>query len=489
MNKTNKYRNQKGKISLACAGLSAVVLGACGATMATATDMPVTINVDSTGQSISLSSNTVSLNMNPGTVALQTGAVTVTVGSGNESGYRLQVSATDGTDLKMQGENATDDVIPTLPTLAEGYTDSTFQANYWGWRVGNSGNYFAFPDTTSSPLEIASSTSKTNGAETVFTFAAKADYHTVPGTYATTLNFQVTPYIVVPTIGMDDLEYMQDIATYSSSDIAAIVNNTPSGETFSLKDSRDETSYTIAKLADGKVWMTSNLNLTGGTKLDSTGSNVPSGYTQSNPYYTLPTSTAISSGTSVPNDQFSSDSGEYVFNTGNNTTTCNSSTPCNSYYSWLVATAGGKDANGSAVTGNGNDTAYSICPKGWKLPTSGNRDDSSATSTTGYKKGDFYKMLVAYGMNGDGYYANSGTTPTGSTIYSAISATPTPNFLLAGLYSSGSFNNGGPNGYYWSASSYSDTNAYSLSFNSGYAGSANYYVRRNGFSVRCLLSE
>ena len=267
--------------------------------------------------------------------------------------------------------------------------------------------------------------------------------------------------------------YMQDL---TASTIATLLPNV--GSTATVKDSRDKQEYTIAKLADGKYWMVSNLNLAGGTTLNASDSNVPS-----DNYYTLPASTAISSGTSVPSDQFSSDTTAYVFNTGNNTTTCNSSTPCNSYYSWLAATAGGKDSSGNAVSTNGYNAAYSICPKGWRLPTS-TTSNASAQSNNNWKTGDWYALATAYGANLESnYYQNSGT------FYTNAGPGTTPSFLLAGFYSNGSFYNGGSYGYYWSSTACSSTGAYGLDFNSGYVYSALSYYRRRGYSVRCVYGS
>ena len=256
-----------------------------------------------------------------------------------------------------------------------------------------------------------------------------------------------------------------------------------------VKDTRDGKTYTVQRLADGKCWMTSNLNLAGGTKLDSEGSNVPAGYTQANPYYTLPASETISSGTSLNNrtdetKPFSSDTVDYVFNSSNNTTDCTSSKPCNSYYSWLAATAGGKDASGSAVTSDGYNTAYSICPKGWRLPTA--TTEGVSRDNGGYTGGDFYRMILGY-MNGAtslnrGYYDNTDPNP----FYTNAGPGTTPNFLLAGRYISGSFLNGGSSGFYWPATSYSSTNGYTLYFYSGSVYSADTNARRYGFSVRCV---
>jgi uncharacterized protein (TIGR02145 family) len=51
---------------------------------------------------------------------------------------------------------------------------------------------------------------------------------------------------------------------------------------------------------------------------------------------------------------------------------------------------------------------------------------------------------------------------------------------------SGAVNNEWNNGYYWSASPNSATNAYSLNFNSGGVNPQNNNVRGYGFPVRCV---
>ena len=238
-------------------------------------------------------------------------------------------------------------------------------------------------------------------------------------------------------------------------------------------DKRDNQAYTVAKLADGKCWMTTNLNLAGGTKLDSYGSDVPAGYTQSNPYYTLPASSTSG---------FSSDTAAYVYNSGNTTSTC-TSPGCYSYYSWLAATAGGKDSSGSSVTSDGYNVAYSICPKGWRLPTA-TTSNANAQNNNNWKTGDFYALATAYGADLESNYSRSF-----STFYNNAGPGTTPNFMLAGFYYSSSLYNGGSDGYYWSSTSNSSSNAYYLSFHSSYVTSANDRSRRIGHSVRCLKKK
>lgn len=360
------------------------------------------------------------------------------------------MSTTSGNTNLVNTEDNTK-VIETLPTLAGGYTDSTFIANKWGYKKNrNTDNYNSFPATQT----LLENDERTNEDIASLRFGTKIDYLQESGTYATNIEFNLVANPLV--------DYMQNLNP-------ALCTTTP----MTVVDKRDNKEYTIARLKDGQCWMTSNLNLAGGTTLNASDSDVPT-----DNYFTLPASSATG---------FDDDTKAYVYNTGNETTSqadCTSTQACNSYYSWLAATAGGKDASGNAVTGNGPDTAYSVCPKNWRLPKSGNQSDTSATSTTGYKKGDFYKLATAYGANLESsYYQNT-------TAFNTNAGPGTlPNFLLAGYYLSSSFYNGGTRGYYWSSSSYSSTNAYDLYFYSSYVYSASRDTRRYGFSVRCILND
>ena len=368
------------------------------------------------------------------------GVSSVAVKTGSATGTTVGTVTTSGGTVAGLGNNAT---YYLVPTFAEGYKFSAW-ANDSG-SVGTLG---------------------TAGADGVVTYTV-GDQVEVGDINSVTLASEL------------DKIYMQTMVA------SQCVTTGPT----TVTDSRDDKEYTVQRLADGKCWMTSNLNLAGGTALYSDDSNVPAtGYTKAsgNAYYTLPASQTITSGTSLPESAFSDNSTAYVFNTGNETTSqsdCTSSKPCNSYYSWLAATAGGKDASGSAVTSNGYNTAYSICPKGWRLPTS-TTSNASATTSPNWKTGDWYALATAYGADlSSQHYQNA------ATFYNNAGPGTTPNILLAGSYYSGSFRNGGSSGAYWSATSSSNTNGYDLYFYSGSVYSADGSSRRYGFSVRCVLAE
>ncbi|MBO7657683.1 DUF1566 domain-containing protein, partial [Candidatus Saccharibacteria bacterium] len=212
---------------------------------------------------------------------------------------------------------------------------------------------------------------------------------------------------------------MQD---FTASDAAAMAT----GEARILKDSRDSQNYTVAKLPDGKVWMTQNLNLPGGTTLTSADSNVTSNYT-------LPASSTSG---------FSSDSTAYVYNSGR--TNC-SSPGCYSYYSYAAATAGTNPSSGAATS--------DICPKGWRLPT----------------QSEFNTLISSY---------STGSALTGSPFLA----------VYGGSYYSSSFvDSGGSVGHYWSSTASNSSNAYGLLFGSNNAR-VDYYYKSYGDSVRCVKS-
>ena len=236
--------------------------------------------------------------------------------------------------------------------------------------------------------------------------------------------------------------------------------------------------------------MTTSLNLAGGTALYSDDSDVAATNTRTSgtPYYTLPVSSKSG---------FLDDNVAYVYNTGKENhpahgstaaTTCtpsNSSTgDCDSYYSWLAATVGGKDANGNTVTSNGHNTAYSICPKGWRLPTA-TTSNAPAQTNPNWKTGDFYKLATAYGVDLESQYDDEGS----ATFYNNVGPGTLPNFLLAGVYWESSFSIGGREGYYWTSSADSTAFAYSLRFSSSYVNSAGFLGHNYGFPVRCILRE
>ena len=426
--------------------------------------------------------SSIELDLTPSTsgVAFGTTDLSVSVGTNNPWGYQLLMSSTS-TDLARTAALA-DNTTPVIPTMAlasgvDGYNASDFESsstntytlNKWGYKLSTDSLFV--PMVANESIILKSTNTNANTSSTTLNFAAKVDSSQPAGTYSNTITLTA---VVNPKP-----RYMQDPSGWRNE--VANIGDYVEG----VIDTRDGKTYTVARLADNKVWMTTNLDLTGGTKLYSDDSDVPSGHNRGegandNPYYTLPGSST---------NGFDDNTVAFVYNSGNRTSACTSAnTGCYSYYSWLAATAGGKDANNNAVTSNGGNAAYSICPAGWRLPTA-TTSNASATSNNNWKTGDFYALASAYGASLEGNYSDDSSATGGNFNTNAGPTSTLPKFLLGGYYYNSLFNGGGPIGGYWSATSRSSSNAYDLGFSLSFVSSAYSDGRRSGFSVRCILED
>jgi uncharacterized protein (TIGR02145 family) len=102
-------------------------------------------------------------------------------------------------------------------------------------------------------------------------------------------------------------------------------------------------------------------------------------------------------------------------------------------------------------------TTTSICPSGWRLPTS-NGGEFTALNTV----------------------INGGLTNTDAGLIG------TPWLAQRGGNWSNSFGTQGSGGFYWSSTQLSATNAYFLYFGSTFVGPASSYNKNGGFAVRCV---
>ncbi len=223
----------------------------------------------------------------------------------------------------------------------------------------------------------------------------------------------------------------------------------------SLTDSRGGTTrtYDVAKLADGKCWMLTNLKLgssSGTITLTPADSNVASNFTLPQ----LTTSGAIQYDLPRVYGPVPDDTGSGTTNYGY-------------LYNFAAATAG--ETRTSLTTGNAQ---HSICPANWRLPTGG-----------GGSGNDFGDLDIAFG--GTGNLVESGEAniakwqPTGPFWGS-----------FSGLWGVSFVGQGGA-GYLWSASAYPDSpgGAFFAAFGPssvlpGGVGSPRY----SGVGLRCLLN-
>ena len=253
-----------------------------------------------------------------------------------------------------------------------------------------------------------------------------------------------------------------------------------------LDDRAGQKSYTVKKLADGKCWMTESLALPAGAVLNASNSDLDGTKVSS---YTIPTSTAQF--TNSPAYDIEAMNSDYT-----NTTNDPRGYKTGNYYSWRTATAGtgrggssaantSKDPFNQSMSTRNNNTLVSICPKGWRLPTSGNNSTTGTTdvttpgSATNLVNGDFAALYRAYG--------GTGTSGSDTTMYAQMTGTSYgPNLSLSGNVNTGGRSFAGSYGYFWSSTVSDYRNAYLLVLSTSYVYSQSTNNKYYGFSVRCL---
>ena len=270
-----------------------------------------------------------------------------------------------------------------------------------------------------------------------------------------------------------------------------------------LTDQRDNNTYAIARLADGKCWMIENMRLENTATGNSDGS-LAQGYNSSFAGLADPEEPSLFANVTTANSLYSTDgstektiSGSYQgyrfprYNNQNITSRADTITTNNNnvysygnYYTWAAAIADTTHYS----TNNQSATGTSICPSGWHLPIGGNKSNESnnefwAYIVTGLNNGT---NPANYDSNTQPYYTG---TPEGSDVSNKLRSYPN-NFLYSGDVYSGSVGLRGSFGSYWSSTAYSSYYAYYLYLysTSVYPGTY-YYYKYNGRSIRCLSSS
>lgn len=156
----------------------------------------------------------------------------------------------------------------------------------------------------------------------------------------------------------------QNMQNISYDNLNSLVPNT--GDSTTLKDTRDGQRYTVAKLADGNVWMIDNLNLGAVNfteKLTSANTNI-TGEINASTFLGW----KVSSGSYNDYSKY-----EFIPVDGSDST---SLTKYGTLYNYRVATAG-------TIYGdkNTNDATQDICPAGWRLPTGGSSGEFQGLKT------------------------------------------------------------------------------------------------------------
>ena len=259
-------------------------------------------------------------------------------------------------------------------------------------------------------------------------------------------------------------KYMQNVSEWGGS-IAP-------GETITVMDSRDSQEYTVARLADNKLWMTKNL------RLDLSKANITAENTN-NPtqaFLTAASTAASSDEWCTSTESTCTDQIKYnTSNIGNQTIDSDGHKydEYGVYYNYYTATAG----NGGSNVSNGT-VAGDICPAGWHLPSGTNVSGAPSTWT-----GEYWGLIssIGGGIASDNSNYDDLIGPNG---VARMKASPN-NFVNSGYFVYYGYNEGAE-GYYWTSLKASSDYPFYLSLKSNEVKDSITYPLFLGLTIRCV---
>lgn len=420
--------------------------------------------------------------------------------SGNDiSNWAMKVSAVSGT---------------YAPTITNGF-----------------GSFSAVPSTYTEVAQFNSATDSANGTNigsTINTTYAAYISNTQPaGTYTG----QVKYVLVHPDYNVSSARTMQNIAEWENELLPEVQ--------VTAIDDRDNTEYTVAKMKDGNIWMTQNLDLCIGctstakltsentdlnqydTNGDGTGTTfagysvdsttgvitwTPSGSTMTgspatitNFAYTTEANNSVSgwnNSDTLPriaegeNAIITSKNVYYETTVENNITTTALQKCINSgkaeafckhnyvgnYYNFTAAVA--MNDTSSYVT-NYTVMPNSVCPAGWRLPKGLTQNGSTVNIS------EFNNLLDVYDITSDNDIEGGTDVGYADGGFNRLINNPLF-FTRSGLVNNKTLYNSGTYSGYWSSTIAGDGQSYSIASSSTVLRPAYVSTRNNGRSVRCL---
>ena len=460
---------------------------------------------------VSLSSSDLTIsNLSPGGTA-ESNIITATVST--NAGYGYYLSATTGTAGGSTSlVNSADSTYSFTNLSSNAATLSAIPDDKWGysysidngatWVSGDNGSaltgYNGLPldadDSGATGVKLLSSDSFATSGSVKFKIGARASSSQAAGIYTGTVNFYAVtnPAPEPPTQSscssspmlstvVSGINYMQDI---NSGNSATVLSALTAGDTYQIKDNRDNETYCVGKLADGKLWLLDNLALdltsptilNGMNESNTNASNTILGYlkngggTTSDKYAI----TGVANWTDSPSYASSNSYSDPLVNLTNkdviptDATSTAGSYKIGGYYNYCAASAGSYCYGNGTSEGTSSDNATEdICPKGWRMPT-------------GNTSGEYSALANAI-------YGYTGSTSDATAYANYRSALHLP---LSGVFDSGSAHNQESNGFFWSSTRYDNSSMYSLIL-----GTSDIYLpifsyaRYLGISVRCVLGS
>ena len=434
-------------------------------------DNPVTLKFEF-GSTLNISTNgNISISdLTPGTKAISSSNYNVTVSTNNLTGYTLSatVGCASGTDC-YDSKNLSDGTN-TFSMLS---TDGALTAGTWGVSLDSSAtansNFKTLAKYDETATIINQTTSNTGTAATGYTGTANttvrvgayATTSQVAGTYTNSINF-IAVANMIP-------EFMQDMTT---SKLATLMPN--AGDTVTLYDKRDNTAYTIGKLADGNYWMLDNLaidltsvslaTLKGNTNASDTSLEYLKGVQTRDPN-TDASGNYATAGVSdwASSRSYSAPLINMVFKDvvpSGATTGSKGQNKVGGYYNFCAASAGSYCyGNGTSAGTSVGNASEDICPSGWRMPTGASAGEYQALYTDYSSDATTFKAALSTPLSGDFYFEYESPSEQGY------------------------------NGFFWSSTRCNSSSMYYLLVDSSSVYLQYFNNLYDGSSVRCLFAS
>ena len=418
----------------------------------------ITVSLDSHTTGVSFYNanyGTQSVSTNGGTVTLREG-VTYTITASFTSGYELS-SWSNGTNSTI-GSSTTN---PTTYTVTgTSILSVTSQVNLSPCLAG----YICYNGNNADAGTMDNQEVTSNTATLIPSNFSRAGYGFAG--WNTNADGTGTNYGPNQTITPGDLTssglnlYAKWLAPSGTLQTWAGASNMSVGDAIALRDNRDDEVYTVAKLADNKVWIVENLRLVPGT------ANITNKNTNNPTADFLSSYKPSSSTTTQCSSSLETCLNKVYYYTGNmnrsatqlptGNTSDNAWYSYGTMYNWYTATAG----NGTADKASG-DVAGDICPAGWHLPNGGSN-------------GEYKALATALGGTGSAGATNIRKYPN--------------NFIWSGDYNPSTVipDGRGTQARLWHGTASNSEKAYRMGYNSSGITPVNTYNKWDNFAVRCI---
>jgi len=224
--------------------------------------------------SLTVSSSSVILDLVPTSTAgtfTKSPALDISVSLTGDGGYILGIhSATSGADATKLIH--TSDNTKSFTSISSALSESDFASasntqynNQWGYlpsKYNSSDNTSFLPSPTETGDILDQTTGTNDSGNYTIAIGARANNETAVGSYAGTYVITAIANHSCNPLATTIVEAlcMQDISG-NNPNADAVINSMEEGRQYQLKDNRDWKTYYVAKMKDGRVWMTQNLDL------------------------------------------------------------------------------------------------------------------------------------------------------------------------------------------------------------------------------------